>query len=512
MQFFRDIFDKAPIGMAVLRLDGGVLQVNEAFCRILRGEEKYFLSRDFQSTFFFRSKDDLKKFDELLAGAIPMIQREQEYVYGPGFSIWVVVSIASCRDERGNPSYLIAQIQDISEYKRLEQEKQKLVYDLKERVKELTAIHYAARLLQADDQPGDQLLQQLVSLLPAAWEHADIAGARISFDGVAYETPGFSASGLTQRASFTTAGGKNGTVEIAYREARPDRTKAFFLTEENDLLDSIAEMLKLYLDRAEAKRRVDEITKQLLERNRELWSLQQEMGRVEQRAALGWMTGAIAHELGTPLNSVLGYTQLLAQEELPEKAQRHLKTITSQVQRIAGIVQYYLERTRGSTSKRSQVNLNELISETLLWLNSVFAEKNVRVVTNLDPSLPLVNAHAGSLQRVLINLLNNAVASIRDEGEITVATRAAPASEHHRPGIKIEVSDTGVGIPADLLPRVFDLFMTTRPQGGGTGLGLAVSQEIVNEHGGKITISSQIHRGTTVTVFLPAGPQSSEPS
>jgi signal transduction histidine kinase len=207
---------------------------------------------------------------------------------------------------------------------------------------------------------------------------------------------------------------------------------------------------------------------------------------------------------------VLGYTQLLAQEELSEKAKRHLKTITSQVQRMTSIVQYYLDRTRGSTSKRSRVNINELIGETLLLLDSVFAQKNIRPVTNLEESLPLVNSHAGSLQRVLINLLNNALASIRDKGEITIATRTARLSEQHRSGIIIEVRDTGVGIPADLLPRIFDLFMTSRPDGSGTGLGLAVSQEIVKEHGGKITISSQVERGTTVTVFLPTNVDRSE--
>jgi signal transduction histidine kinase len=147
-----------------------------------------------------------------------------------------------------------------------------------------------------------------------------------------------------------------------------------------------------------------------------------------------------------------------------------------------------------------------LVRETLLLLDTVFAQKNVHPVTDLEEWLPLVNAHAGSLQRVLINLLNNALASIRDKGEITIATRTE-LSQRHRPGIIpgiiIEVSDTGVGIPADLLPRIFDLFMTTRPEESGTGLGLAVSQEIVKEHGGKITISSQVERGTTVTVFLP---------
>ena len=508
---FRAVFENAPTGLALLGLDGGVLRVNRALCRILRVDEKYLLRGDFRGVIFSNgSEEDTTQLSDLTAGRIPYFQREKQYVYAPGRSIWILVSTASLHDKHRRPLHLISQIQDISEYKEVEKEKQTLAHQLSERVKELRAVHDMARLLHDDEKPTSILLQEIVALLPAAWENAKLAAARIVFDGSEYKSQNFIAMGRTQSAHFITAGSKHGSVEITYPEKGADQAKPSFLAEEKSLLDSIAEMLKLHLDRKAASDRIQGITKELVERNKELWSLQQEMGRVEQRAALGWMTGAIAHELGTPLNSVLGYTQLLAQEELSEKAKRHVKTITSQVQRMTSIVQYYLDRTRGSTSKRSRVNINELIGETLLLLDSVFAQKNIRPVTNLEESLPLVNSHAGSLQRVLINLLNNALASIRDKGEIAIATRTARLSEQHRSGIIIEVRDTGVGIPADLLPRIFDLFMTSRPDGSGTGLGLAVSQEIVKEHGGKITISSQVERGTTVTVFLPTNVDRSE--
>jgi two-component system, NtrC family, sensor kinase len=399
----------------------------------------------------------------------------------------------------------IMPVQDMTEQKEVEEEKQRLLYDLNERVKELTALHHTARLLQDHEKATPLLLQEIVTILPAAWEHPELAAARIVFDGVDYRSANFVSTPLTQSARFTTAGGKRGVMEVTYPE-RPNQTKPPFLKEEKSLLDSLAEMLRLHLERKEAKQSADEITRQLVERNKELWSLQQEMARVGQVAALSWMTGAIAHELGTPLNSVLGYTQLLAQEELPEKARRHVKTIESQVQRMAAIVQYYLDRTRGSTSKRSLVNLNELVKETLLLLSPVFAEKGVGVIPKLAESLPSLNAHAGSLQRVLINLLNNAVDSLGQAGRITIATRIAQATERRRSGIIIEITDSGAGISPDLLPRVFDVFMTTKTPGSGTGLGLAVCQEIVKEHGGKITISSQVEKGTTVEIFLPTDP------
>jgi signal transduction histidine kinase len=395
--------------------------------------------------------------------------------------------------------------EDMGEREHVEAEKEKLLHDLNERVKELTVLHHTARLLQHHHKTPSVLLQEIVTLLPAAFDQAEIAAARIVFEGVEYQSTNSGASPWAESAYFTTASGKQGLVEIAYAQNMLTQNERPFLAEEKSLLESIAEMLQLYLDRKEAQESLEQITRELVERNKELWNLQQELGRVEQRAALGWMTGAIAHELGTPLNSVLGYTQLLSQENLPEKVRPHVKIITSQVQRMAGIVQYYLDRTRGSTAQRSPVILNDLIGETIGWVKSVFAEKNIRVTANLEESLPLVNAHAGSLQRVMINLLNNAVASIRDGGEIIITTRRAPVPERGRPGVNIIVTDTGAGLPSDVLPRVFDVFMTTRPPGSGTGLGLPVSQEIIKEHGGKITIDSQAGRGTTVTIFLPTG-------
>jgi signal transduction histidine kinase len=404
-----------------------------------------------------------------------------------------------------SPIPSIMPVQDMSEDKKAEEEKQSLLHDLNERVKELTALHYTARLLQDHEKKPQMLLQEIVTILPAAFDHAELAAARIVFDGVEYRSTNFVSTPWTQSVHFTTAGGKCGLVEITYPEYRLNQTKLSFLAEEKNLLDSIAEMLQLYLERKEAQESVEKITRELVERNKELWTLQQEMARVGQVAALSWMTGAIAHELGTPLNSVLGYTQLLAQEDLPEKASRHVKTIESQVQRMAGIVQYYLDRTRGSTSKRGHVNVNELVKETLLLLKPVFAEKRVHVVFQTTESFPSLNAHSGSLQRVLINLLNNAVDSLGQEGRITIATYIAQATEQHRSGIFIEITDTGAGISPDLLPKVFDFFMTTKTPGSGTGLGLAVCQEIIKEHGGKIDITSQVGHGTSVKIFLPTG-------
>ena len=157
--------------------------------------------------------------------------------------------------------------------------------------------------------------------------------------------------------------------------------------------------------------------------------LQEQLIARERLAALGRITGAIAHELGTPLNSVLGYTQLLANADISEEARRRLKIIESQVQRMAEIIKHYLSRTRGAPHTYRPINLNELVLETLVQLEIRFQQSHVHVMTNLAESLPVLNADAAALQRVLINLLNNALDAMETGGTIIVTTTLAEPPE-----------------------------------------------------------------------------------
>jgi PAS domain S-box-containing protein len=231
--------------------------------------------------------------------------------------------------------------------------------------------------------------------------------------------------------------------------------------------------------------------------------LQEQLIERERLAALGRITGAIAHELGTPLNSVLGYTQLLANADIPEDARRRLKIIESQVQRMAEIIKHYLSRTRGAPHTHRSTNLNELVLETLVQLEIRFQQSHVHVMTELAESLPVLKADGAALQRVMVNLLNNAIDAMEAGGTVTVTTRLTEPPENSRRGVVVEVTDTGAGIPADLLPKVFNLFVTTKSEARGTGLGLAICQEIIRAHGGSIQISSQVGEGTCVRIFLP---------
>ena len=281
---------------------------------------------------------------------------------------------------------------------------------------------------------------------------------------------------------------------------------------EEELRKAQAELEERVQERtAELTRANQSLRAEIAERKRaekELWRVQLEMGRVERLAALGRVTGTIAHELGTPLNSVLGYTQLLDQEQLSESARRRLNIIETQVQRMEGIIQHYLSHTRGSPRRR-EIAIKDLVGETLLLLDPIFQQSGVQVTTDLAEPLPMLWGDDASLQRVLINLLDNAVNASKEGGKVKVAARAISADAKH-PGIQIKITDDGAGIPPELLPKIFDLFVTTKRSGKGTGLGLAVCQEIVKAHGGTINIKSEVGTGTSVRIYLPIDEKSAE--
>ena len=132
------------------------------------------------------------------------------------------------------------------------------------------------------------------------------------------------------------------------------------------------------------------------------------------------------------------------------------------------------------------------------------------VTTALAESPAALFGDGVSLQRVLINLINNAVDASAGNGRINIKTLVSPGSSGKAPEIIIEVADNGAGIPAEILPKIFDLFVTTKPAGKGTGLGLAICQEIIKAHGGNINVASEVGQGTTVQILLPTDANTGE--
>jgi len=220
-------------------------------------------------------------------------------------------------------------------------------------------------------------------------------------------------------------------------------------------------------------------------------------------AAAGQIASTIAHELGTPLNSILGYTQLLLRQEMASDQKGKLQIIESQIRRMIETIQGILDRTRRHLVPRAPVEIAPLVDEALAFVSQRIAEAELNVKREMPRDLCVFEGDEVGLRQILVNLLTNAIDATDRGGTITVRAVAVPATQEAPGHLEIAVSDTGRGLRPEELERVFEPFYTTKEPGMGTGLGLAIVSQIASDHGGRAVAESEPGRGTTIEVQLP---------
>ena len=220
----------------------------------------------------------------------------------------------------------------------------------------------------------------------------------------------------------------------------------------------------------------------------------------EKMASLGKLAAGIAHEINNPLGGILIYSSLMM-EDLPEEDSRRgdLARIVQEAGRCKEIVKSLLEFARQTEPKMEPTDLNRAINDGLFFLVNQALFHNIQIVKKLDSFLPFVRGNASQLKQVFMNIIVNAAEAMHGSGMLTITTSPAP----DRKTVLVEFTDTGEGIPEENFTRIFDPFFTTKEVGKGTGLGLATSYGIVEDHGGKIGVRSKVGEGTTFTIELP---------
>lgn len=252
---------------------------------------------------------------------------------------------------------------------------------------------------------------------------------------------------------------------------------------------------------AELERRVAEATAQLRTTNQRLYAAQQQVGRTERLAAAGELAAAMAHSVGTPLAGVSGHLQLLEEEVVDPLLKGRLQRIQGQVDRAVAAARQFLDAARPALL-RTPVDVGAVLTDLLLLVSPESQRKGVAVVPELGEPLPVVSADPNQLQELFLGLVTNALDAMGPGGTLRVVAEAV-RSDEGRPAVRVVLEDTGPGIPAEDLERVFEPFFTTRAAAGGTGLGLAIARRITREHGGWIRLESEPGHGTRVTVQLP---------
>lgn len=230
--------------------------------------------------------------------------------------------------------------------------------------------------------------------------------------------------------------------------------------------------------------------------------------RAERLAAVGELAGQVAHEVNNPIAIISAKARLMLRDGAPELPQRSMEEITKIAEladRVARISQGLLSYCRPAPGARSAVDVCLPLRRALAYVETRALESGVHVEDDAGSAGPLVHANAAELEQVFLNLLLNALDAMPAGGTLHVAARPAPGDDGNmRDGmVVVSITDTGSGIAADILHRVFEPFLTTK-RGKGSGLGLSICQGLVRSHGGDIRISSQPGRGTVVEVILPA--------
>jgi two-component system NtrC family sensor kinase len=267
-----------------------------------------------------------------------------------------------------------------------------------------------------------------------------------------------------------------------------------FTGEDLELLNSMGATVAIALENAR-------LYTELAEFARELERSQAQLIRAEKLAATGKLAASLAHEINNPLQAISNCLHLVTERSslAEDKRQTYLSMALEEVQRLIDLVQRMLDFYRPSSETVAAVDLQEVLDDVLSLTGKRIQHGGVMVHRDAAAPLPAVSGMANQLKQVFLNIVINAVEAMPDGGDLRIAT----AWDEQLGEVRVSFVDTGGGIPLAELANIFDPFYTSKPK--GTGLGLSVSHGIIERHGGRIDVESEMGKGTTFTVHLPSG-------
>jgi signal transduction histidine kinase len=298
-----------------------------------------------------------------------------------------------------------------------------------------------------------------------------------------------------------------GVVNLARKESAPGVASQAFTPTDLQFLNALMTYTAYAVDNArlfeEARGAAQRLEEVVEDQKLRLTLAQQQMLQAAKLSALGELVAGVAHELNNPLTVLIGTADMIEAAATPP-VQEHVRLMREAINSAQYVVRGLLTFGRQMPLEKKPVDVADLTEKVLALTFGELHVAEVKVRKDIAPELPTVWADANQLQQVLVNLINNAkqaMAEVEGERRLTISVGCAAADR-----VRIQVEDTGPGIPPDTISKVFDPFVTTKSD--GTGLGLSISYGIIREHGGTLTVESPLGRGATFTIELPieAGP------
>lgn len=279
---------------------------------------------------------------------------------------------------------------------------------------------------------------------------------------------------------------KDNLADIDSNMGLDDLSQAFQLFSE-----STAKMEAMYNS---LEKRVAELTEELESKNREL-------EQANRLASLGELSAGVAHEIRNPLAGIELSASLLKRTLVEDKQNELLGNIVSSVGRINNIVMNLLTFARGAKIELRTVEIKKIIDEAVLALAMDAKYSAAKVSINVTEQLPQVKGDPGQLRQVFINFFQNAIEAMDNGGVVDLSLTVEPSDDVSNSYLKIVIADNGVGMSKDTQDKIFNPFYTTKDM--GTGLGMAISYRIIENHGGRVKVESELGKGTAFTIELP---------
>ena len=250
----------------------------------------------------------------------------------------------------------------------------------------------------------------------------------------------------------------------------------------------------------------DQMAERLMQRERELKQSQDILRRADRLSSLGLLTAGLAHEIRNPLVAIRTFTQLLPERYDDAEFRDGFQGLAlKEVDRICGLINDLLSFARPSRPNVAEENINDVVEGITRILETEAKEKSVEITRDFAADLRKAWIDREQMKQVFMNLILNAIQAMKKGGSISISTRPYSKDQAGQPGqfVQVEIRDTGVGIPEQNLEHIFDPFFTNKDE--GSGLGLSISHQIVQEHGGYVTVESKVGMGTSFFVNIPTG-------
>ena len=462
--FFENIFEASKDAIGYATLDGTILLINRAFSELTGFSREELLRMNVRDLIPEQHK---KQRDHVVAQVLQTGEPgeyEIDYLRKNGSEVPVSITVFGVKKEDGKSTGLAAIVRDLTERKNAEEQFRLVVESSPNGLLMVDGQGTICMVNRQIDQlfgyERAELIGQPVEILVPQHRRSNHAGDRAEF--IAHSES--RAMGKGRDLYGVRKDGTEFPLEIGLSPIRTPGGKR---------------VLASVVDISERKRN------------------QEQLQKTERLAELGILASGMAHEIGTPMNVILGRAEYLLQRTADEGMKKGLATIVTQIERITKVMNQLLAFARRRTPERRAVDLAEIMEDSLEMFQERIAHSRITVEKAIESNMPSVLADRDQLMQVLINLMVNSLHAMPEGGLLRLSLA------HEGSHVCLGVSDTGHGMPEEIRSRVFEPFFTTKDFGKGTGLGLTVVKGIVEEHGGTIGVESVVDKGTTFWIRLP---------